>query len=220
MSDAAVRAVDLVKSYEDGAIVALRGVSLEIRKGEFFGIMGPSGSGKSTLLNMIGALDYPTSGEVVLNGRALSKEPDLDAVRAREVGFIFQLHNLIPTLTSIENVEIPMMGVGVPRRERRRIAIQLLERVGLGHRLNAIATRLSGGERQRVSIARALANGPGVILADEPTGDVDLKTGEQILACILEERKRTGATLVVVTHNPDILRGADRTVTLADGRTT
>jgi putative ABC transport system ATP-binding protein len=220
MSDAAVRAVDLVKSYEDGAIVALRGVSLEIRKGEFFGIMGPSGSGKSTLLNMIGALDYPTSGEVVLNGRALSKEPDLDAVRAREVGFIFQLHNLIPTLTSIENVEIPMMGVGVPRRERRRIAIELLERVGLGHRLNAIATRLSGGERQRVSIARALANGPGVILADEPTGDVDLKTGEQILACILEERKRTGATLVVVTHNPDILRGADRTVTLADGRTT
>jgi putative ABC transport system ATP-binding protein len=218
MSEPAVRAVDLVKSYEGGAIVALRGVSLEIRRGEFFGIMGPSGSGKSTLLNMIGALDHPTSGEVILNGRALSKEPDLDVVRAREVGFVFQLHNLIPTLTSVENVEIPMMGVGVPRRERRRIAVDLLERVGLGHRLKAIATRLSGGERQRVSIARALANSPGLILADEPTGDVDLQTGEQIMACILEARARSGATLVVVTHNPDILRGADRIMTLKDGR--
>jgi ABC-type lipoprotein export system ATPase subunit len=218
MSDAAIRAVELVKSYGGGAVVALRGVSLEVRAGEFFGIMGPSGSGKSTLLNMIGALDRPTSGDVVLNGRPLSKEPDLDRVRARDVGFIFQLHNLLPTLTSVENVEIPMMAVGVPRRERRKTAVELLERVGLGHRLDAISTRLSGGERQRVSIARALANGPKVILADEPTGDVDLKTGEQILACILEEKKRTGATLVVVTHNPDILRGADRTVTLADGR--
>jgi putative ABC transport system ATP-binding protein len=218
MSEAAVRAVDLVKTYQGGEVQALRGVSLEIRKGEFFGIMGPSGSGKSTLLNMIGALDRPTSGEVVLNGRALSREPDLDAVRAREVGFIFQLHNLLPTLTSVENVEIPLMGVGVPRRERRRTAVELLERVGLGHRLDAIATRLSGGERQRVSIARALANGPGVVLADEPTGDVDLKTGEQILACLLEARRRTNATLVVVTHNPDILRGADRAVSLADGR--
>ncbi len=218
MSDAAVRTVDLVKSYEGGSIHALRGVSVEIRRGEFFGIMGPSGSGKSTLLHMIGALDHPTSGEVWLHGRELSKERDLDAVRAREVGFIFQLHNLIPTLTSVENVEIPMMGVGRDRRERRRVAVELLERVGLGHRLQAISTRLSGGERQRVSIARALANGPGLILADEPTGDVDLKTGEQILACILEARKRAGATLVVVTHNPDILRGADRTMTLADGR--
>lgn len=218
MSEAAIRAVELVKSYAGGAVVALRGVSLEIRAGEFFGIMGPSGSGKSTLLNMIGALDRPTRGEVVLNGRALSKEPDLDQVRAREVGFIFQLHNLLPTLTAVENVEIPMMGVGVPRRERRKTAVELLERVGLGHRLDAVATRLSGGERQRVSIARALANGPKVILADEPTGDVDLKTGEQIMACVLEARRRTGATLVVVTHNPDILRGADRTVTLADGQ--
>ncbi len=218
MSEPAVRVVDLVKSYEGGAIVALRGVSLEIRRGEFFGIMGPSGSGKSTLLHMIGALDQPTSGQVWLHGRDLSKEGDLDAVRARDVGFIFQLHNLIPTLTSVENVEIPMMGAGRDRRERRRVAVELLERVGLGHRLEAISTRLSGGERQRVSIARALANGPGLILADEPTGDVDLKTGEQILACILEARRRAGATLVVVTHNPEILRGADRTMTLADGR--
>jgi len=218
MSDAAIRAVDLVKAYEAAQVVALRGVSLEIRKGEFFGIMGPSGSGKSTLLHLIGALDRPTSGQVWLNGRDLSMERDLDTVRAKDVGFIFQLHNLIPTLTSVENVEIPMMGVGRDRRERRRVAVELLERVGLGHRLDSISTRLSGGERQRVAIARALANGPSVILADEPTGDVDLKTGEQILDCLLEARKRTGATLVVVTHNPDILRGADRKMTLADGR--
>lgn len=220
MSEAAVRTLDLVKTYENGGVQALRGVSLEIPKGEFFGLMGPSGSGKSTLLNMIGALDRPTSGEVVLNGRALSREPDLDRVRAREVGFIFQLHNLLPTLSATENVEIPMIGVGVPRPERRRRARELLERVGLGHRLDAIATRLSGGERQRVSIARALANGPGLILADEPTGDVDLHSGERIMECLLEARKRAGATLVVVTHNPAILKSADRTMTMADGRAT
>jgi len=220
MSEAVIRAVDLVKTYPQAGVTALRGVSLEIRRGEFFGLMGPSGSGKSTLLNMIGALDRPTSGEVWLNGRPLSKEPDLDRVRAREVGFIFQLHNLLPTLSSVENVEIPMMAVGVPRRERKRIAAELLERVGLGHRKDAIATRLSGGERQRVSIARALANGPGLILADEPTGDVDLQNGERIMECLLEERKRGGSTLVVVTHNPAILRGADRTMTMADGRAT
>ncbi|HYF00004.1 MAG TPA: ABC transporter ATP-binding protein [Planctomycetota bacterium] len=218
MSDAAVRAVDLVKTYEGGAIQALQGVSVEIRRGEFFGIMGPSGSGKSTLLNMIGALDHPTSGEVHLNGRALSKERDLDAVRAREVGFVFQLHNLIPTLTSVENVEIPMMGLGVPREERRRRAEDLLEQVGLSHRRESVATRLSGGERQRVSIARALANRPSVLLADEPTGDVDLKTGEQILECLLAARRQSGATLIVVTHNPDVVRTADRVMTMKDGR--
>jgi len=218
MSEAAVRAVDLVKTYEGGAIQALQGVSVEIRRGEFFGIMGPSGSGKSTLLNMIGALDHPTSGEVHLNGRALSKERDLDAVRAREVGFVFQLHNLIPTLTSVENVEIPMMGLGVPREERRRRAEDLLEQVGLSHRRQSVATRLSGGERQRVSIARALANRPSVLLADEPTGDVDLKTGEQILECLLAARRQSGATLIVVTHNPDVVRTADRVMTMKDGR--
>jgi ABC-type lipoprotein export system ATPase subunit len=179
--------------------------------------MGPSGSGKSTFLNLVGALDVPTSGDVILNGRALSKERNLDAVRAREVGFIFQLHNLIPTLTSIENVEIPMMAVGTQRRARRQRAVELLEGVGLSHRLNSIATRLSGGERQRVSIARALANRPAVILADEPTGDVDSKTGDQIMACIQEARRQSGATLVVVTHNPDVARGADRTIHMKDG---
>jgi putative ABC transport system ATP-binding protein len=218
MSDAVIRTVDLVKHYEEGAITALAGVSIEIPRGEFACIMGPSGSGKSTFLNLVGALDHATSGEVFLNGRALSKEPDLDAVRAREVGFIFQLHNLIPTLTSIENVEIPMIGVGAPRAERRRRAEELLEAVGLGHRKRSIATRLSGGERQRVSIARALANRPSVILADEPTGDVDSKTGEQIMECIQEARRQSRATLVVVTHNPELAKGADRALHMKDGR--
>ena len=217
MSDPAIRTVDLVKRYPGADITALAGVSVQVERGQYLCIMGPSGSGKSTLLNLVGALDTPTSGEVFLNGRSLAKESNLDAVRAREVGFIFQLHNLLPTLTSIENVEIPMMAVGVPRRDRRARAIELLESVGLSHRLNSIATRLSGGERQRVSIARALANRPALILGDEPTGDVDSKTGEQIMACIHEARRRSGATLVIVTHNPDLTKGADRTLHMKDG---
>jgi ABC-type lipoprotein export system ATPase subunit len=217
MSELAIRTKDLVKRYDGAAITALAGVSIDVEKGHYLCLMGPSGSGKSTLLNLIGALDTPTSGEVILNGRPLSAERNLDAVRAREVGFIFQLHNLIPTLTSIENVEIPMMAVGVPRAERRRRAEELLTQVGLSHRLHSIATRLSGGERQRVSIARALANRPSVILADEPTGDVDSKTGDQIMDCIQTARKQVGATLVVVTHNPDLAKGADRTLHMKDG---
>jgi ABC-type lipoprotein export system ATPase subunit len=217
MSDPTIRTIDLVKRYPNAEITALAGVSLDVARGQFYCIMGPSGSGKSTFLNMIGALDTPTSGEVILNGRPLSQERNLDAVRAKEVGFIFQLHNLLPTLTSIENVEIPMMALGVPRRERRQRAIDLLGSVGLSHRLESIATRLSGGERQRVSIARALANRPAVILGDEPTGDVDSKTGEQIMACIHEARKQSGATLVIVTHNPDVAKGADRTLHMKDG---
>lgn len=212
-----IRAVDLVKLYEGGQIHALNGVSLTVAKGEYLCIMGPSGSGKSTLLNMIGALDRPTAGEVHLNGRALSQEPDLDSVRAREVGFIFQLHNLLPMLTAVENVEIAMMALGAPRAERRRRAEELLGLVGMSHRLKSIATKLSGGERQRVSIARALANRPGVILADEPTGDVDSKTGEQIMELILSARAQAGATLVVVTHNPLLAKGADRVMTMRDG---
>jgi putative ABC transport system ATP-binding protein len=217
MSDLAIRTKDLVKRYDGAGVTALAGVSIDVERGRYLCIMGPSGSGKSTFLNLVGALDVPTSGEIYLNGRALSTEPNLDVVRAREVGFIFQLHNLIPTLTSIENVEIPMMAVGVSRGERKSRAIDLLTQVGLSHRLNSIATRLSGGERQRVSIARALANRPGLILADEPTGDVDSKTGEQIMACIHEARRQSGATLVVVTHNPELARGADRTLQMKDG---
>ena len=218
MSDAVIRTEALVKTYEGGRIVALGGVTVEIARGEFICIMGPSGSGKSTFLNLVGALDYPTTGEVYLNGRALSAERNLDRVRAREVGFVFQLHNLLPTLTARENVEIPMMGLGTPRGERRARAAELLGTVGLSDRADSMATRLSGGERQRVSIARALANRPSIILADEPTGDVDSKTGGQIMACMLEARRASGATLVVVTHNPEVGRGADRTFRMKDGR--
>jgi len=218
MSEPAVVARALVKRYPGAEVPALDGVDVDIARGEFFGLLGPSGSGKSTFLNLVGALDAPTSGSIRLNGRDLAKERDLDAVRAREVGFVFQLHNLIPTLTSAENVEIPMIGIGMPRRERRRRATELLESLGLGHRLDALATRLSGGERQRVAIARALANGPSVVLADEPTGDVDRATGERILEGLLEARRRSGATLIVVTHNPEILKGADRVATMKDGR--
>jgi ABC-type lipoprotein export system ATPase subunit len=217
MSDLAVRTTNLVKRYDSADITALAGVSLDVERGHYLCIMGPSGSGKSTLLNLMGALDVPTSGEVVLNGRSLATERNLDIVRAKEVGFIFQLHNLIPTLTSVENVEIPMMAIGVSRSERRSRAVELLTQVGLAHRLDSVATRLSGGERQRVSIARALANRPGLILADEPTGDVDSKTGQQIMACIHEARRQSGATLVVVTHNPDIAQGAERTLYMKDG---
>lgn len=214
----AIRTTDLVKVYDRGTIRALDGVSVSIRRGEFFCIMGPSGSGKSTFLHMIGALDRASSGEVWLNGRALSQERDLDSVRAGEVGFVFQLHNLLPTLSSVENVEVPMFVGPLPRTERRRRAEELLELVGMGHRRHARAATLSGGERQRVAIARALANRPSVILADEPTGDVDSRTGEQILRVLQDVRMKTGATLVVVTHNPDVARGADRLVRMRDGK--
>jgi ABC-type lipoprotein export system ATPase subunit len=216
--NSAIRAVELVKEYEQGAIRALQGVSVAIPESAYYCIVGPSGSGKSTLLHMIGALDRPTSGDVFLNGRSLNGERDLDQVRAREVGFIFQLHNLLPQLTSTENVEIPMMALGVGRAERRKRAEELLDQVALSHRKHSIATRLSGGERQRVSIARALANSPKVILADEPTGDVDSRTGDEIMKALLGARERTGATLVVVTHNPAIGAAADKVLEMRDGR--
>jgi ABC-type lipoprotein export system ATPase subunit len=210
--------VDLVKHYDNGAIRALDGVSLDIPKGEFLTLMGPSGSGKSTLLHMIGALDRPTRGEVFLNGRPLAQERNLDTVRLKEVGFIFQLHNLLPMLTAVENVEIPMLPLGTPRSERRRRSEELLTLVGMGHRLRSTVTKLSGGERQRVAIARALANRPALILADEPTGDVDSKTGVLIMQTILEARRQTGATLALVTHNPEVAVGADRVLEMRDGR--
>ena len=194
------------------------GVSLEIPSGCFYCIMGPSGSGKSTFLNMIGALDRPTSGEVIFNGKPLSAESNLDRLRAQQVGFIFQLHNLMPMLTAAENVEIPMFAVGTPRRDRRQKATMLLDMVGLSHRMNSIATKLSAGERQRVAIARALANSPSLILADEPTGDVDSVTGEQIMETLQDVRKRSGATLVVVTHDPDVATGSDKLLRMKDGR--
>jgi putative ABC transport system ATP-binding protein len=218
MSELAVRTLDLVKHYEGGQIRALNGVTIDVPRGETLCIMGPSGSGKSSFLHCVGALEVPTSGQVWLNGQSLAEERNLDEVRARQVGFIFQLHNLLPTLTSIENVEIPMMALGRPRRDRRRRAEALLDLVGLPHRKNSLATKLSGGERQRVAIARALANEPTVILADEPTGNLDSQTGEEIMETLLAVRRKTGATLVIVTHNPRVAWDADRVMEMKDGK--
>ncbi len=177
-----VEAHDLTKIYGDGAQVrALDGVDLTILKGEFLTVMGPSGSGKSTLLNMIGALDKPTGGQVLVNGEDLTTIRDVDRFRARTVGFVFQLHNLLPALTARENVEVPMHGQGTSEKDMRDRAAHLLDLVGLPDRMRHLPSQLSGGERQRVAVARALANDPAIILADEPTGSLDTQSGTEII---------------------------------------
>ncbi|MDA8216502.1 MAG: ABC transporter ATP-binding protein [Dehalococcoidales bacterium] len=209
---------DLVKVYGDGSEVhALDGVNMTVRWGEFAAIVGPSGSGKSTLLNMIGALDRPTRGEVIIGGTPLTKVRDLDRFRSQTVGFIFQTHNLIPTLTARENVEVPMYESAGGAGKRRARAASLLELVGLGDRLNALPNQLSGGQRQRVAIARALANNPAIVLADEPTGNLDSKTTAEILELLCDLNRGQGTTLIVVTHNPQVAREARRVVTIRDG---
>jgi len=210
---------DLVKVYGDGAEVrALDGVNLHIGRGEFVAVMGPSGSGKSTLLNMIGALDRPTSGQTLVNGQDLAGVRDLDAFRARTVGFIFQLHNLIPTLTARENVEVPMRGQSINARARRKRATELLGLVGLAERMNHLPNQLSGGERQRVAIARSLANEPALILADEPTGDLDSQSGAEVIGLMHQLNQELGATVIVVTHDPAVARQTDRILIMRDGR--
>jgi ABC-type lipoprotein export system ATPase subunit len=211
---------EVVKAYRKGAtmVVALDGVSLEAHAIGMVAIVGPSGSGKSTLLHLIGAMDRPTRGEVIVVGQALSRltERELTRFRRTTVGFVFQTFNLIPNLTALQNVMLPMEFNQVPRRERRERAVQLLERMELGHRLDHQPAELSGGEMQRVAIARALANNPRVILADEPTGNLDSQTGERIYAllkAIAQER-----TVVVVTHAEPLASLADRVVHLKDGR--
>ncbi len=208
---------DLVKTYGDGAQVrALDGINMRIWSGAFVSVMGPSGSGKSTLLNMIGALDRPTSGRVFINGENLAKVRDLDTFRAHTVGFIFQLHNLIPTLTSLENVEVPMMGQ-VGRAKRRQRARELLKLVGLADRMNHLPNQLSGGQRQRVAIARSLANKPTLVLADEPTGNLDSHSGEEVIALMHDLNRELGTTFIVVTHDPAVARQTDRILMMRDG---
>jgi ABC-type lipoprotein export system ATPase subunit len=210
---------DLVKVYGDGAEVrALDGVNLRIAQGGFVSVMGPSGSGKSTMLNMLGALDRPTSGQVLVNEQDLEEVRDLDTFRARAVGFVFQLHNLIPTLTARENVEVPMMGQPMGRGERRRRAEELLDLVGLADRMDHLPNQLSGGERQRVAIARALANRPALVLADEPTGDLDSQSGEEVIALMRRLNRELGATFIIVTHDPAVARQTDRILIMRDGR--
>ncbi len=218
-NDIIVETHDLTKVYGDGAEVrALDGVDLAIRRGEMVAVMGPSGSGKSTLLNMLGALDRPTSGRVLVNGQDLVTIKDMDRFRARTVGFVFQLYNLLPTLTARENIEIPMQGQPIGRGKRRQRAEELLHLVGLGDRLHHQPAQLSGGERQRVAIARALANEPAILLADEPTGNLDSQSGMEVMELLQKINRERAMTMLLVTHDPRVARTAQRILSMQDGR--
>ncbi len=218
---AIIRIVDLVREYRmgDERILALRGVSLSIRRNEYLAIMGPSGSGKSTLMNVLGCLDTPTAGEYWLNGQEVSglTDDELARVRNREIGFVFQTFNLLPRATALHNVELPLVYAGVRANERRERAAAALERVGLADRRQHRPNELSGGQRQRVAIARALVNAPSILLADEPTGNLDSVTSEEIMG-VFGELHAAGQTVLMVTHEPDIAAHAERVVVLRDGR--
>ncbi len=213
----AVEIRDLYKSYENGRIKALNGINLTIKDGEFVSIIGPSGSGKSTLLNMLGALDVPDSGTINVAGRDLSSSKKLNEFRSDEIGFIFQLHNLIPNMSVVENIEIPMFTQGISSSEMRSRALKLLDDVGLKDKAGILPNKLSGGERQRVAIARALANEPSIILADEPTGSLDSKTSSRILKQLIDLHESKRVTLIIVTHDMDVAKLADRVIEVLDG---
>jgi len=213
-----IETMNVTRIYGDGEeIRALDGVSIQVERGELVTVMGPSGSGKSTLLNVIGALDKPTSGSVFINGQDLSKIRDKDRFRAKTVGFMFQLHNLLPTLSAKENVIVPMMG-HMSSRARKKRAEELLELVGLGNRMNHLPGQLSGGERQRVAVARSLANNPPLVLADEPTGSLDTTAGQELLKLILDLNESQGTTFLVVTHDAAVARQTRRVLVMADGK--
>jgi len=212
-----LRAEGLVKTYPDGDVRAVRGASVAVAAGEFVAVTGPSGCGKSTLLHLLGGLDRPDAGEVSFRGEPLSRM-DLDAFRARRLGFVFQSFHLIPTLTAVENVQVPMFESDLPRPRRAGRARELLEVVGLSHRAGHLPRRLSVGERQRVAIARALANEPALLLADEPTGNLDSSTQAEVLDLLARLRAERGLTLLVVTHGDEVARAADRVVRMKDGR--
>jgi putative ABC transport system ATP-binding protein len=211
---------NITKDYVMGEEIvrALRGVSLQIRRNEYLAVMGPSGSGKSTLMNMLGCLDTPTSGRYEFNGRNVAEMDDdeLAAIRNREIGFVFQTFNLLPRATSLRNVELPLIYAGMDPESREERATQALTDVGLGDRIQHKPNELSGGQRQRVAIARALVNNPSIILADEPTGNLDSKTGEEIMV-LLEDLYQRGHTIILVTHERDIAAHARRTIRLRDG---
>lgn len=209
---------NLVKSYENGHIKALNGIDLTITEGEFVSIIGPSGSGKSTLLNMLGALDLPDSGSIKVAGYDLVSNKKLNVFRSQKIGFVFQLHNLIPNLSVVENIEIPMFTSKLSNSEMRSKALKLLDDVGLKDKASLKPSKLSGGERQRVAIARALANDPSIILADEPTGSLDSKTSNKILKQLIDLHKSNNVTLIIVTHDMNVARLADRIIEVLDGK--
>jgi putative ABC transport system ATP-binding protein len=222
--DAAAHLIEmrqLTRAYQLGpqSIYALRGVDLVIRRGEYVAIMGPSGSGKSTLMNIIGCLDTPTSGQYLLDGIPVGSMSDdeLAAVRNRRIGFVFQTFNLLARNTALQNVELPLVYARVPRAERRQLAEEALTAVGLGERMNHQPNELSGGQRQRVAIARALVNRPSLLLADEPTGNLDTQTGREILDLFRTLSER-GNSIIMVTHEDDVAREAQRVISIRDGR--
>ena len=219
--DAVIVTRNLQREYDMGGEIvrALRGVDLTIRKNEFVAVMGPSGSGKSTLMNLIGCLDSPTAGEYWLNGHRVSEleDDELARIRNKEIGFVFQTFNLLPRATSLHNVELPLVYAGIGAKERRDLATQALTKVGLADRMNHRPNELSGGQRQRVAIARALVNSPSILLADEPTGNLDSTTSEEIMG-LFASLQGTGQTIVLVTHEHDIAEHALRQVHLKDGK--
>ena len=209
---------DVVKEYDKGTVKALNGINLDIFEGEFVSIIGPSGSGKSTLLNMLGALDKPTRGKIYIDGIDLVKEKDLSQFRQEKIGFVFQLHNLIPNLSVFDNVQIPLLPTGMSNKEMKEKASEIIRAVGLEDKKKQRPNKLSGGQRQRVAIARALVNNPSIILADEPTGSLDSKTGEMILNLLMEMHERYNVTLIIVTHDNGVAALAERTIKIKDGQ--
>jgi ABC-type lipoprotein export system ATPase subunit len=224
MNEWIVETRGLTRIYDEGgrdgsadAIHALDGIDLQIAHGEFVAVMGPSGSGKSTLLNVLGALDRPSQGQVLVDGQDLATIRNLDAFRACKVGFMFQLHNLLPTLTALENVEVPMVGQ-LGSGARRKRARELLELVGLGDRLGHLPGQLSGGQRQRVAVARSLANQPPLVLADEPTGSLDTTAGQELMGLLKELNRSQGVTFITVTHDPAVAQRTRRVIVMQDGK--
>ncbi len=218
-SDTLVKTTNLSKIYGKRVQVrALDGVNLNVRVGEMVAVMGPSGSGKSTLLNMLGALDVPTAGNVFVAGQDLSQIEDLDRFRSRSLGFVFQMHNLIPTLTAQENVEVPLRSRRMSGKERRRRAERMLTLVDLTERGDHLPNQLSGGQRQRVAIARALVNEPRLVLADEPTGNLDSQSGQEVIDLLRRLNREQNTTILVVTHDPLVARATERILSMSDGR--
>ncbi|HOK05539.1 MAG TPA: ABC transporter ATP-binding protein [Victivallales bacterium] len=221
-NDIIISIKNVKKSYnlKEETVWALAGVSLEIKKGEYISIMGPSGSGKSTLFNMIGGLDMPSEGEVLIDGMRLDKmnQKQLAYVRCKKIGYIFQTFNLIPVMTAVENVMLPMTFSGIPDNEARKRAEEILSQIGLDSRFDHLPGQLSGGQQQRVAVARALANTPSILLADEPTGNLDLKTGEDLINTLKSLKDKLGVTVISATHDHKMLAASDRVVYLEDGK--